>query len=231
MIRLNNVGKKVWDGNQLKSILDDVTLEINDGEFISLIGESASGKTTLLSIIGLIDSASSGEIIYDNENVNKKNEKDLSEFRGKYIGYLPQNNYLLPFLNVWDNVESFLELYGYNKSEAKDKTEHALDKVGIDKSIYTNYPNMISGGEKQRVAIARLLALNPKYILADEPTGNLDYKNASKIFDLFRKVNGTGTTIIVVTHDISLASRSDKVYRIEQGNIHECDIKNINKLY
>lgn len=219
MIKMVNVGKKIWDGHYLKCVLDDICIEIDNGSFVSIVGESGSGKTTLLSIIGLIDSISCGEILFDDVNIAGKTERQVAEFRGLNIGYLPQNNYLLPFMNVWDNVASLLELYGHTRKEANCMTDMVLEKVGIGKDLYYHLPNKISGGEKQRVAIARMLALKPKYILADEPTGNLDKKNAINIFDKFKEINADGTTIVVVTHDMELAKKTDKIYKLEQGKI------------
>lgn len=223
MIKLVNVGKKIWDGHYLKTVLEGVTIEIENGSFISIVGESGCGKTTLLSIIGLIDSVSCGQILFDEVNIAEKTEREMADFRGLNIGYLPQNNYLIPFMNVWDNVASVLALYGYTRKEANCITEMVLEKVGIEKNIFYHMPNKLSGGEKQRVAIARMLALKPKYVLADEPTGNLDKNNAVKIFEKFREINADGTTIIVVTHDMELAKKTDKIYKLEQRKLSVFD--------
>ena len=166
---------------------------------------------------------SCGQILFDEVNIAEKTEREMADFRGLNIGYLPQNNYLIPFMNVWDNVASVLALYGYTRKEANCITEMVLEKVGIEKNIFYHMPNKLSGGEKQRVAIARMLALKPKYVLADEPTGNLDKNNAVKIFEKFREINADGTTIIVVTHDMELAKKTDKIYKLEQRKLSVFD--------
>ena len=190
--------------------LENINLEIKSGEFIAIIGESGSGKSTLLSILSTLLKPTSGDIVY--ENMNYKDIKNIDDFRKNNIGFIFQFHYLINYLNVEENIKLA------NEKASKNEIFDLLKLLGID-NLMNKYPNEISGGQRQRVAIARALINNPKIIFADEPTGNLDSKNSLNVFELFKTFANKGTTIIVATHDKSLALLANKIYEVKDGKI------------
>ena len=190
--------------------LKNINLEIKKGQFIAIIGESGSGKSTLLSILSTLLKPTSGEIIY--ENINYKDIKNIDDFRRKSIGFIFQFHYLINYLSVKENINLA------NEKASKEEIFNLLKLLGIE-NLIDKYPNEISGGQRQRVAIARALINNPKIIFADEPTGNLDSKNSLNVFELFKTFANKGTTIIVATHDKSLAELANKIYEVKDGKI------------
>ena len=190
--------------------LENINLEIKKGQFIAIIGESGSGKSTLLSILSTLLKPTSGEIIY--ENINYKDIKNIDDFRRKSIGFIFQFHYLINYLSVKENINLA------NEKASKEEIFDLLKLLGIE-NLIDKYPNEISGGQRQRVAIARALINNPKIIFADEPTGNLDSKNSLNVFELFKTFANKGTTIIVATHDKSLAELANKIYEVKDGKI------------
>ena len=190
--------------------LKNINLEIKKGEFISIVGKSGSGKSTLLSILSTLLKPISGEVFF--ENINSKNIKDIDSFRQKNIGFIFQFHYLINYLNIKENIQIA------NEKATLQEIEKLLDLLEI-KSIINKYPNEISGGQRQRAAIARALINKPKIIFADEPTGNLDSKNSKNVFKIFKKLSKKGTTIIVATHDLNLASKTDKTYEVKDGQL------------
>ena len=190
--------------------LKNINLEIKKGQFIAIIGESGSGKSTLLSILSTLLKPTSGEIIY--ENINYKDIKNIDDFRRKSIGFIFQFHYLINYLSVKENINLA------NEKASKEEIFDLLKLLGIE-NLIDKYPNEISGGQRQRVAIARALINNPKIIFADEPTGNLDSKNSLNVFELFKTFANKGTTIIVATHDKSLAELANKIYEVKDGKI------------
>ena len=190
--------------------LENINLEIKSGEFIAIIGESGSGKSTLLSVLSTLLKPTSGDIIY--ENINYKDIKNIDDFRRKSIGFIFQFHYLINYLSVKENINLA------NEKASKDEIFDLLKLLGIE-NLIDKYPNEISGGRRQRVAIARALINNPKIIFADEPTGNLDSKNSLNVFELFKTFANKGTTIIVATHDKSLAALANKIYEVKDGKI------------
>ena len=176
--------------------LENINLEIKSGEFIAIIGESGSGKSTLLSILSTLLKPTSGDIVY--EGINYKDIKNIDDFRKNNIGFIFQFHYLINYLSVKENINLA------NEKASKEEIFDLLKLLGIE-NLIDKYPNEISGGQRQRVAIARALINNPKIIFADEPTGNLDSKNSLNVFELFKTFANKGTTIIVATHDKSLA--------------------------
>ena len=190
--------------------LENINLEIKSGEFIAIIGESGSGKSTLFSILSTLLKPTSGEIIY--ENINYKDIKNIDDFRRKSIGFIFQFHYLINYLSVKENINLA------NEKASKEEIFDLLKLLGIE-NLIDKYPNEISGGQRQRVAIARALINNPKIIFADEPTGNLDSKNSLNVFELFKTFANKGTTIIVATHDKSLAALANKIYEVKDGKI------------
>ena len=190
--------------------LENINLEIKSGEFIAIIGESGSGKSTLLSILSTLLKPTSGDIIY--ENTNYKDIKNIDDFRKNNIGFIFQFHYLINYLSVKENINLA------NEKASKEEIFDLLKLLGIE-NLLDKYPNEISGGQRQRVAIARALINNPKIIFADEPTGNLDSKNSLNVFELFKTFANKGTTIIVATHDKSLAELANKIYEVKDGKI------------
>lgn len=190
--------------------LENINLEIKSGEFIAIIGESGSGKSTLLSVLSTLLKPTSGDIVY--ENMNYKDIKNIDDFRKNNIGFIFQFHYLINYLSVKENINLA------NEKASKDEIFDLLKLLGIQ-NLIDKYPNEISGGQRQRVAIARALINNPKIIFADEPTGNLDSKNSLNVFELFKTFANIGTTIIVATHDKSLAELANKIYEVKDGKI------------
>ena len=190
--------------------LENINLEIKSGEFIAIIGESGSGKSTLLSVLSTLLKPTSGDIVY--ENINYKDIKNIDNFRKNNIGFIFQFHYLINYLSVKENINLA------NEKASKDEIFDLLKLLGIE-NLIDKYPNEISGGQRQRVAIARALINNPKIIFADEPTGNLDSKNSLNVFELFKTFANKGTTIIVATHDKSLAELANKIYEVKDGKI------------
>jgi lipoprotein-releasing system ATP-binding protein len=190
--------------------LENINLEIKSGEFIAIIGESGSGKSTLLSVLSTLLKPTSGDIVY--ENTNYKDIKNIDDFRKNNIGFIFQFHYLINYLSVKENINLA------NEKASKEEIFDLLKLLGIE-NLIDKYPNEISGGQRQRVAIARALINNPKIIFADEPTGNLDSKNSLNVFELFKTFANKGTTIIVATHDKSLAELANKIYEVKDGKI------------
>ncbi|MBY0541315.1 MAG: ABC transporter ATP-binding protein [Campylobacterales bacterium] len=190
--------------------LENINLEIKSGEFIAIIGESGSGKSTLLSVLSTLLKPTSGDIVY--EGINYKDIKNIDDFRKNNIGFIFQFHYLINYLSVKENINLA------NEKASKEEIFDLLKLLGIE-NLINKYPNEISGGQRQRVAIARALINNPKIIFADEPTGNLDSKNSLNVFELFKTFANKGTTIIVATHDKSLAELANKIYEVKDGKI------------
>jgi len=190
--------------------LGNINLTIKKGEFVSIIGESGSGKSTLLSILSTLLVPSIGEVFF--EDINSKDIKDIDTFRQQNVGFVFQFHYLINYLTVNENIKLA------NENATKKEISSLLEMLSIQ-DISNKYPSEISGGQRQRAAIARALVNNPKIIFADEPTGNLDSKNSQNIFDIFKQLSNEGTTIIVATHDISLASQTDKIYEVKDGQL------------
>ena len=190
--------------------LQNINLEIKKGEFVSIVGESGSGKSTLLSIFSTLLKPSSGELYF--EDTNFKNISNIDTFRQKNIGFIFQFHYLINYLTIKENIQIANE-----KATFKEIKE--LLKLLAIENIIDKYPNEISGGQRQRAAIARALVNQPKVIFADEPTGNLDSKNSKKVFNIFNKLSKKGTTIIVATHDLNLASKTHKIIEVKDGQL------------
>ena len=199
--------------------LDDVSITINDGEFVSIIGPSGSGKSTLMNIIGCLDKATDGQYFVDGVEISKFKENELAALRNKKIGFIFQGFNLLTKINAYENVELPLIYQGVKHAERKKRVEEALAAVGMLERA-KHRPTELSGGQQQRVAIARALATHPSVILADEPTGNLDSKTGTEVMEILKKLNADfGTTIILITHDADIASYANRVIKIHDGKV------------
>lgn len=216
MVILKEIKKSYFIGAKTIEVLKGITLEIKKGEFLSLMGPSGAGKSTLLNIIGCLDRPTSGIYLLDGIDVNTLSDNELAEIRNKKIGFVFQNFNLIPRLSAVKNVELPL-LYGkVPLEERRKKALLYLEKVGLSDRA-DHMPSELSGGEQQRVAIARALINNPLIILADEPTGNLDSKTGQEIMEIFRTIHKEGTTIIMVTHEMEIAKKAERIITIRDG--------------
>lgn len=219
IVTIENLEKKYISKSENLTVLSNLNLEIAAGSKIVIVGESGSGKSTLLNIIGGIDKATSGTVKAGTWSVSELSEAELSEYRSKYLGLIFQFHYLLKDFTALENVYMPALIAGVSKKEAMERACCLLEDVGIAERK-NHLPSEMSGGERQRVAVARALINNPELILADEPTGNLDPANAEKIGDLlFSMVEKYAKTLILVTHDLKLAGKGDKQYRIVEGSL------------
>lgn len=200
MINLKGITKSFQNGAESVQILHGIDVTLNQGEFTSIMGPSGSGKSTLMNIIGCLDKPTTGTYELAGQNISNMSETELARVRNKEIGFVFQNFMLLPRLTALQNVELPLIYAGVDKKERRERSLGALTKVGLADRA-THLPNELSGGQKRRVAVARAIVNNPKFILADEPTGALDTKTSTQIMDLFYELNKQGSTIIMITHD------------------------------
>lgn len=230
MLSMKHISKSFVTDNVITHALREINLDLNEGDFVSVTGPSGSGKTTFLNIAGLLEQSSSGEYWLDGEDIAKLNDAGRSRMRNQKIGFIFQSFNLIPDLNLFDNVDVPLRYRGFNAAERKKRIEHHLDQVGLA-SRMKHLPSQLSGGQQQRVAIARALATSPRFLLADEPTGNLDSQMAQSVMGLLEDINKGGTTILMVTHDPSLAARAKRQIFIKDGRVTELTQKNQNNLH
>lgn len=200
--------------------LRQFSLTVGEGEFVSVTGPSGSGKTTFLNIAGLLEEYSSGTYELDGKDVSGLNDSERSRLRNEKIGFIFQSFNLIPELDVFDNVDVPLRYRGFDSAERKKRIDRVLDVVGLG-SRPKHLPSQLSGGQQQRVAIARALAGEPRFLLADEPTGNLDSNMAESVMDLLTEINDKGTTIIMVTHEPSLAERAQRNIHVRDGQVYQ----------
>ena len=219
VLELKNVSRQFYLNNETISVLKDINFSIQKKEKIALIGPSGAGKSSFLHIAGLLESPTSGEVYINNSLINWKSDKVLSNYRLKDIGFIFQFNNLLDDFNAQENIAIPYILSGHSKKISIEKAELLLCKVGL-KDRMKSFPNQLSGGEQQRVAIARSLINNPSIILADEPTGNLDNKSSHKVIEIFNNlVNDYDCSLIIATHDMNIANLQDKILSIEELNL------------
>lgn len=212
---------KVYRTDELETkVLTDVSLRVNQGEFVAIMGPSGSGKSTLMHIIGALDLPTSGDYFLNGQDVKKLSDDDLAEIRNRQIGFIFQAYNLLPRTSALDNVKVPLEYADVPEAKQDEKAKQLLIQVGLGDRL-NHPPNKLSGGQQQRVAIARALAMNPAILLADEPTGNIASDQADEIMDIFKKLNHQGHTIIVITHEPEIAQNANRIIHIRDGKIYE----------
>ncbi|MCI8992460.1 MAG: ABC transporter ATP-binding protein [Eubacterium sp.] len=219
ILELNHIYKDYQQDKLVVPVLKDVSLQVEDGEYVAIMGPSGSGKTTLMNIIGCLDLPTKGEFLLEEEDVLKKKDRELSDLRLQKIGFVFQSFHLLPRQTALENVMLPLSYAGIQKKERVQMATTALERVGLAERV-TFKPTQLSGGQKQRVAIARALVNNPKLLLADEPTGALDSKSGEQLMELFQKLNEEGVTIVMITHDAKIASNAKRVIRIIDGELY-----------
>lgn len=220
ILELRDVCKDYTRGKNVVPVLKNVNLQVLEGDYIAIMGPSGSGKTTLMNLIGCLDLPTSGQYILKDQDMSTLNDNQLAEIRNKHIGFVFQNFYLLPKMTALDNVALPLLYAGVGQKERRARAKEALESVGLADRIHF-YPNQLSGGQCQRVAIARAMVGSPELLLADEPTGALDTAAGYQIMEIFRGLADRGMTILVITHEPSIAACANKVYHILDGRLQD----------
>ena len=218
IIEINDISKDYQVGTQMVHALRGVSINVDDNEYLAIMGPSGSGKSTLMNILGCLDTPTSGNYRFVNELVNEMNDDQLAEIRNREIGFVFQTFNLLPRATALHNVELPMIYNGTPASKRKKNAIEALERVGLGDRMH-HRPNELSGGQRQRVAIARALVNNPKIILADEPTGNLDTRTGEEIMEIFEELHDLGNTIILVTHEEYIAEHTNRIVRLRDGRI------------
>lgn len=218
LIQLIDIEKIYAMGDNEVRANDGINLTINEGEFVAIVGKSGSGKSTIMNIIGALDTPTSGQYILNGQDVSKIKGDELASVRNKMIGFIFQQYNLLPKQILIENVELPLLYAGFGKKQRRTMAMEALKTVGLEDK-WKNYPNQLSGGQQQRGAVARALAGNPSLILADEPTGALDSRTSKELLDFLRKLNEDGNTIVLITHDRNVAEQARRVVGLKDGKI------------
>ena len=217
VISINDISK-VYEGPPPVKALDGVSLNVKEGDLVAIVGQSGSGKSTLLNMIGLLDSVSGGSIEIEGKDISDLTDNELSKFRGEKIGFIFQSFFLLPGLTAQENVAEGLLYQGISRSERLEKAGDVLEQVGLGDRL-THLPKELSGGQQQRVAIARALVQDPAFVLADEPTGNLDKESGINILNILKELNDQGKTVIMITHNQEHANMFKKVIELVDGKI------------
>lgn len=219
VFELNNIYKDYLQGKDSVPVLKDITLCVDNGEYVAIMGPSGSGKSTLMNIIGCLDKQSKGDFTFDGKSIMSCSDKDLSVIRNKKIGFVFQNFNLLPRQSALENVELPLLYAGVSRKQRRERAKEALIRVGLEDRMMFK-PTQLSGGQKQRVAIARAIVNRPKLLLADEPTGALDSTSGNEVMKLFRELNEDGVTIVMITHELEIAECAKRIMHIRDGMLH-----------
>ena len=217
VISINDISK-VYEGPPPVKALDGVSLNVKEGDLVAIVGQSGSGKSTLLNMIGLLDSVTDGSIEIEGKDISDLTDNELSKFRGEKIGFIFQSFFLLPGLTAQENVAEGLLYQGISRSERLEKAEEVLEQVGLGDRL-SHLPKELSGGQQQRVAIARALVQDPAFVLADEPTGNLDKESGINILNILKELKNQGKTVIMITHNQEHANMFKKVIELVDGKI------------
>ncbi len=228
MIEFRNIHKSYINGDVETKVLKDISFVINDGEFVAIMGPSGSGKSTLMHIIGALDTPTSGQYVLDQKDVSTLNDDELASIRREKIGFVFQSFNLLPRASVLRNVALPLVYAGINSEKRDELAKQASIQAGLDESRFHHLSNQLSGGQMQRVAVARALVNDPSLLLADEPTGNLDTQTGDVVLGTFQKLNSAGRTIVLITHEPYVAEHADRIIQIKDGQIIR-DEKNASK--
>ncbi len=218
LIDIQGIKRYYQMGSETVKALDSVNLQITKNEYVAIMGQSGSGKTTMMNILGCLDTPTGGKYILNNKDVSSLNDNNLAEIRNKEIGFVFQTFNLLPRLSSLENVMLPLVYAGVSKQDRKKRAEEVMEKVGLKDRMH-HKPNELSGGQRQRVAVARALINNPSIILADEPTGNLDSKVSVEIMGLFEQIHQLGNTIILVTHEEDIARYAHRIVKLKDGKV------------
>ena len=219
IVQLENVYKSYSQGREPVPVLHDISMTVEQGEYIAIMGPSGSGKTTLMNLLGCLDVPTSGSYLLEGKDIGSLSDDALADIRNESIGFVFQNFHLLPKMTALDNVALPLLYRGVSLKDRRARAEAALTLMGLgDRMDF--YPNQLSGGQQQRVAIARAIVGNPRLLLADEPTGALDTASGVQIMDIFRRLSQRGITIIMITHELGIAQCADKIYHILDGRLH-----------
>ena len=218
ILKLTDICKDYQQGKQTVRVLKNINLTVEQGDYLAIMGPSGSGKTTLMNLIGCLDVPTSGTYELEGQNLKDLTDDQLADIRNQHIGFVFQSFYLLPKMDALENVALPLLYAGVPQKERLQRAEEALKAVGLEKRIHF-LPNQLSGGQCQRVAIARAMVGKPTMLLADEPTGALDTKSGNQIMDIFRQLSSDGMTIIMITHEQSIAECADKIYHILDGEL------------
>ena len=224
ILKLTDICKDYMQGKEPVRVLKNVNMTVEKGDYLAIMGPSGSGKTTLMNIIGCLDVPTSGSYELDGRNLKDLTDDDLAEIRNKHLGFVFQSFHLLPKMDALDNVALPLLYAGVPVQERRERAAQALKSVGLEERMHF-LPNQMSGGQCQRVAIARAIVGKPDLLLADEPTGALDTKAGNQIMDIFRQLSQEGMTIIMITHEPSIAECADKTYRILDGELHTGEVQ------
>lgn len=218
MIKVNNIIKEFQNGDVLTQVLKGVSLDINSGEFVAIMGKSGAGKSTLMYQMSLLDHPTSGSIVVDNQEVTMLSHDERTKFRLDNLGYIFQDYALVPELTAIENIMVPLLMQGKSETEARTIALASLNKIGLAHRE-NNLPSQLSGGEQQRVSIARAVAHNPKILFADEPTANLDSESSKSVIDIFRSLHAAGQTIVMVTHEPEYTTYCDRIITLSDGKI------------
>ena len=219
IVQLENVYKDYSQGREPVHVLHDISMTVEQGEYIAIMGPSGSGKTTLMNLLGCLDVPTSGTYLLEGQDIGAMTDDQLADVRNQSIGFVFQHFHLLPKMTALDNVALPLLYRGVSLKDRRTRAEAALKLMGLgDRMDF--YPNQLSGGQQQRVAIARAIVGNPKLLLADEPTGALDTASGVQIMEIFRRLSQRGITIIMITHELGIAQCADKIYHILDGRLH-----------
>lgn len=222
MIKVTNLSKEFYSGGTIVKAVDDISFQVATSSFVAIVGKSGSGKSTLLSLLGALEKPSQGSIEVEDQDITKLSDSKLVKYRRQKIGFVFQHYNLIPNLTAIENVMLPMEFAGFNSKTRQKRAKELLDEVGIFDALHNRLPLKLSGGEQQRVSIARALANKPKLILADEPTGNLDSNSSKNIIELLKDLaRHEKTTIMVVTHDLGITRYTDKNFQLKDGKLTE----------